>query len=120
MKKDNKKVSRRVFKHPELSKFMSKGKRKYGLGKHAHVKEGLEDPIKELYDHEFVTRIIFGRFKNCKNRYPRGSLKYLTDTSSGIKINGYTPIGVQEIFVTIIPPSERNSVIEYISRTYRT
>lgn len=96
---------------------MSK-ERRFRFGKHTSIPDGLEDSIHKLLKLECVRRTILGRFYPAKNRFPKGFLKYQTDTNSGIRINGYIPSGIQEIFVSITPPSKRNIIIKYINNTY--
>lgn len=89
------------------------------MGKHTHIPEGLRDSIEDLASQEYISRVILGKFSPCGNKFQKGHLKYQMDTQSGIKINGYTPSGVLEIFATIYPVDKRQKVIDYISQNYR-
>ena len=97
---------------------MVKGTRRLGMGKHTSIPHGLKDSIDDLASHEYVTRIILGRFHPRGTRFPNGHLKYQTDTQSGIKVNGYASGGVLEIFARIHPLDKRQVVIDYINQTY--
>ncbi len=93
-------------------------RRKFGLGRHTSIPEGLKDSIEDLANQECVDRIILGRFSPCRNKFQKGHLKYQMNVPAGIKVNGYTPGGVLQIVVTISPLDQRQRVINYINQMY--
>ena len=97
---------------------MAERKKRFGMGRCQRIPEGLEDSLEDLYGQAHITRVILGVFHHCSNKFRKGHLKYQYNTSSGIKLHGYTPSSVIEVFVSIDPLDKRNEVIDYISKNY--
>jgi hypothetical protein len=93
-------------------------RRKFGMGKHTSIPDGLRDAVEYLSGHDLVDRVILGRTEGSRNKYPKGSLKFQMGTRSGIKVNGYAPRSVTSIYVLIKPVDKRAEVVEHV-RSYR-
>lgn len=79
-------------------------------GRHTSVDKHLKRNILWLEELPGVKKVVLGISEACRHRYTPGHIRFKMDVEGGIKINGYSGIGVTDIFVKIDPISEREGI----------
>lgn len=79
-------------------------------GKHTSVDKHLKRNILWLESLPGVAKVVLGISEACRHRYAPGQIRFKMDVEGGIKVTGYSGIGVIDIFVKIDPILERENV----------
>lgn len=87
-------------------------------GKHTSIDKAMKPHIRWLENMPCVTKLVLGISESCRHRYAPGTLRFKMDVDGGIKINGYSGLGVTDIFIKIDPISEREHVKELIKERF--
>jgi len=82
--------------------------------KHQTIHKELKHCIKQLRNHEYVKKVIVGRYENCRHKYPTGTLLVKGIIDNGLKIFGYDGSGVHNFYVYVEPLSEIQTIKHYI------
>lgn len=83
-------------------------------GKHKSLDKALKPNIRWLESLFCIKKVVLGISEACRHRYSPGTLRFKSDVDGGIKMNGYSGIGVTDIFVKIDPISERERIKQLI------
>ncbi len=85
-------------------------------GSHQTVHPTLKRQIEELINIPGVDRVILGPSKGVTHHRPVGSLKIQSDVPTGIRIVGYSALGISEFYViTSDIPAVRAEIIKRFS-----
>lgn len=79
-------------------------------GKHTSLDKDLKRNIRWLEELPGVKKVVLGICESCRHRYPPGHIRFKSEVEGGIKITGYSGIGVVDIFIKIEPLSERENI----------
>jgi len=74
---------------------MTKSKR----GRHKSAGNDLDRSIRWLESQDIVKKVILGFTESCRHKYSPGHLRFKSDVSGGIKVNGYSGNGVVDLFI---------------------
>ena len=80
------------------------------MGKHQSLDKHVRKNIGWIQSISCVSKIVIGISESCRHKYPPGHLRFKMDVDGGIKINAYSGNGVTDIFIKIVPISERENV----------
>lgn len=67
-----------------------------------------------------IKKVVIGISEGCRHRYAPGTIRFKSDVEGGIKINGYSGLGVTDIFIKISPISEREYVKQLIAERFNS
>lgn len=67
-----------------------------------------------------ITKVVLGISESCRHKYAPGTLRFKMDVDGGIKINGYSGLGVTDIFIKIEPITERERIKTLIKERFAT
>lgn len=79
-------------------------------GKHKSLDKAMKPHIRWLEAMPCITKVVLGISEACRHRYAPGTLRFKSNVDGGIKINGYSGIGVTDIFIKIDPITERERI----------
>lgn len=83
-------------------------------GKHKSLDKAVKPNIRWLESMPCIKKVVLGISESCRHRYAPGTLRFKSDVDGGIKINGYSGLGVTDIFIKIDPISERERIKQLI------
>ncbi len=67
-----------------------------------------------------ITKVVLGISESCRHKYAPGTLRFKMDVDGGIKLNGYSGLGVTDIFIKIDPITERERIKALIKERFFT
>lgn len=71
--------------------------------KHRSACCDLDRSLRWLESFEEVKKLVLGLTENCRHKYTPGHIRFKSNVSAGIKVNGYSGNGVIDIFIRIEP-----------------
>ena len=81
-------------------------------GKHRSTDKEMERTIKWLEGLDIVEKVILERVECCRHKSTTGSLRIKRETLTGVKINGYTGLGIVDLFVKTTDKEKLAELIE--------
>ena len=87
-------------------------------GKHRSVEKAMKLSIRWIENINCIKKVILGISEACRHKYAPGTLRFKSDVDGGIKINGYSGLGVTDIFIKIDPISEREHIKQLIAERF--
>jgi len=88
-------------------------------GKHTSVDKHLKNNILWIEHIAGVQKVVLGISEACRHKYPPGHIRFKMDVDGGIKVTGYSGIGVTDIFIKIDPISKREEIKSLIAERYK-
>ncbi|HXH55451.1 MAG TPA: hypothetical protein VNK03_06910 [Gammaproteobacteria bacterium] len=65
-----------------------------------------------------MQKVVLSISEACRHKYPPGHIRFKMDVEGGIKVTGYSGIGVIDIFIKIAPISAREKVKAKIAERF--
>ncbi|MBI2052166.1 MAG: hypothetical protein HYT38_00605 [Candidatus Sungbacteria bacterium] len=87
-------------------------------GKHTSVRGIFQRSVEWLEGLEGVRKVILGSHKPCHHSLAAGVLVFTQNIKAGIKIRGYTDVGVMDIFLILESPGCREPIKQTIGRKF--
>ena len=88
-------------------------------GRHKTLDKHLKNNILWVEDLEGVQKVVLGLSESCRHKYPPGHIRFKMDVPGGIKVNGYSGIGVTDIFIRIHPISRREIIKSMLEKRFK-
>ena len=89
-------------------------------GKHTSLDKAMKPSIRWLENMSCITKVVLGISESCRHKYAPGTLRFKMDVDGGIKLNGYSGLGVTDIFIKIDPITERERIKALIKERFLT
>lgn len=80
----------------------------------------MKPSIRWLENMSCITKVVLGISESCRHKYAPGTLRFKMDVDGGIKLNGYSGLGVTDIFIKIEPITERERIKLLIKEKFAT
>ena len=84
-------------------------------GKHRTTDKEMERTIKWLESLDCVDKVVLERVESCRHKSTTGSVRIKKELDNGVKLAGYTSLGVVDIF---IKSNDIEKLKELISKEY--
>jgi len=68
-------------------------------GKHRTTDKEMERTIKWLESLDCVDKVVLERVESCRHKSTTGSVRIKKELDNGVKLAGYTSLGVVDIFI---------------------
>lgn len=81
-------------------------------GKHRTTDKEMERTIKWLESLDIVDKVILERVECCRHKSTTGSIRIKKELDNGVKITGYTSLGIVDIFVKTSDKEQLSQLIE--------
>lgn len=94
---------------------MSKTKK----GRHKTLDKHLKGHVLWVENLSGVKKVILGISEPCRHKYPPGHIRFKTDVEGGFKVNGYSGVGVIDIFIKVEPIEIRDSIKDRIAERFQ-
>lgn len=88
-------------------------------GRHTTLDKHLKPNIQWIENLSSVQKVVLGISEACRHKYPAGHIRFKQDVTGGIKVNGYSGIGVIDIFIRIDPIDDREKIKELIANRFK-
>lgn len=88
-------------------------------GRHTSLDKHLKNNILWIEGLPPVQKVVLGISEACRHKYPPGHVRFKMDVEGGIKVNGYSGIGITDIFIKIDPISKRAEVKKLIAERFK-
>lgn len=87
-------------------------------GRHKSLDKAMRLSIRWIESISCIKKVVLGISESCRHKYAPGTLRFKSDVEGGIKINGYSGLGVTDIFIKIDPISERETIKQLIAERF--
>lgn len=88
-------------------------------GRHKTLDKHLKNNILWVEELEGVQKVVLGLSEACRHKYPPGHIRFKMDVPGGIKVNGYSGIGVTDIFIRIAPSSRKEIIKSMLEKRFQ-
>lgn len=93
--------------------------RKTKKGRHKTLDKHLKNHVLWIENISGVKKVILGISEPCRHKYPPGHIRFKMDAEGGFKVNGYSGVGVIDIYIKVEPIEDREEVKHKIGERFQ-